>query len=211
MNSDDDSRVNAATSARNRHLSGPKTVKTTHTLCRRANKIGYKTMVNLAKGWYSAKNPAFAQVLPNLYPSVAGSRSKRIRVDRWKVDDWGDFFIDFWTAVHMKYRDSHGGGNNPGLWSVGRPNLLVSDALVEIQNAFFRNVSSQDDEFFEVSKDRDPKAKAELRAKLKRRAEKFLEWTPADRRQLHFPSRSLANFATKLGPLPQLVVTEKRP
>lgn len=144
------------------------------------DKIGYKTMVNLAKGWYSAKNPAFAQLLPNLYPSVAGSRSKRIRVDRWKIDDWGDFFIDFWTAVHMKYRDTHGGPNASHLWKVGRSNLLIAIVLVELQNAFFRNLSSQDEEFFEVSRDSDPKAKAELQAKLTRRAEKFLEWIPAE-------------------------------
>jgi hypothetical protein len=143
-------------------------------------KIGYKTMVNLAKGWYSAKNPAFAQVLLNLYPSVTGSRAKRVRVDRWKADDWGDFFIDFWTAVQMKYRDME--GHEPGhiLWEVGHSNLLIAIVLVELQNAFFRNLSSQDEEFFEVSKDSDAKAKAELQAKLKRRAEKFLEWIPSE-------------------------------
>jgi hypothetical protein len=143
-------------------------------------KIGYKTMVNLAKAWYAAKNPAFAQLLPNLYPSVIGSRAKRIRIDRWKADDWGDFFIDFWISAHMKYRnmDAHEAGHK--LWAVGHSNLLIAIVLVELQDAFFRNLGSQDEEFFEVSKESDAKAKSELQAKLKRRAEKFLEWIPAE-------------------------------
>lgn len=143
-------------------------------------KIGYKTMVNLAKAWYSAKNPAFAQLLPNLYPSVTGARAKRVRLDRWKADDWGDFFIDFWTAVQMKYREVESHEAPHVLWEVGYSNLLIAIVLVELQNSFFRNLSGQDEEFFEVSKDSDAKAKAELQAKLKRRAEKFLEWIPPE-------------------------------
>ncbi|MBV8610308.1 MAG: hypothetical protein JO034_22965, partial [Singulisphaera sp.] len=105
---------------------------------------------------------------------VQGTRSKRTRLTRWTNDDWGEFFLTFWEVVHTKYSTlpSHEEGHT--LWSVGHSNLLIAVVLVELQNAFLDHLSQQDEEFFEVDKTSDEKAKEELRVKLKRRAEKFL-------------------------------------
>ena len=61
---------------------------------------------------------------------------------------------------------------------MGHSNLLIAVVLVELQNAFLDHLSQQDEEFFEVDKTSDEKAKEELRVKLKRCAEKFLDWIP---------------------------------
>jgi hypothetical protein len=141
-------------------------------------KIGYKTMVQLAKAWYSGKHHAIQPILNNLYPSLQGPRSKRNRLGRWMNDDWGDFFMAFWDVVHSKYATASSHDEGHTLWDVGYSNLLIAVVLVELQNAFLEHLSQQDEEFFEVDKTNDEKAKEELRIKLKRRAEKFLEWIP---------------------------------
>lgn len=139
-------------------------------------KIGYKTMARIARRWYDARHPAFLNLLPQLYPDLPGKKSKKKRLDRWKRDHWGEFFIDFWRIIHDSYAKygSHEPGH--GLWDVGHSNLIVAIVLLELQEAFLKNLNAQDEEFF-VPKDAN-NAVTELREKLKKRAEKFVEWIP---------------------------------
>ncbi len=113
------------------------------------SKIGYKTMVQLAKTWYSGKNNAAPADPQEPLPDGPG-RGRRIRLTRWTDNDWGEFFLTFWEVVHTKYSTlpSHEEGHT--LWSVGHSNLLIAVVLVELQNAFLDHLSQQDEEFFEV-------------------------------------------------------------
>lgn len=142
------------------------------------NKIGYNTMVRVARRWYDAKHPAFLNLLPQLYPDMPGKKNKAKRLDRWKREDWGEFFIDFWRVIHGMYQPygSHEAGHS--LWDVGHSNLIVAIVLYELQEAFLKNLNAQDEEFF-IPKD-PTNAVLELRDKLRKRAEKFVEWIPAN-------------------------------
>jgi hypothetical protein len=139
-----------------------------------AQKIGYKTMVRVARAWYQASHPAFQQLLPNLYPDLP-RRAKRARLERWKSEHWGDFFLDFWQVVANQYRGLPAHRAGLSLWEVGSQ-LMVAIVLFELQDAFLTNLNAQDEEFF-LARDKD-NAADELRAKLNRRAEKFVEWFP---------------------------------
>jgi hypothetical protein len=142
-----------------------------------AQKIGYKTMVRVARVWYLARHPVFKQILPNLYPDLT-KRATRPRLERWKADDWGDFFLDFWNVVADHYRGLPSAHSPNGtLWEVGSP-LMVAIVLLELQEAFLTNLNAQDEDFF-LPRDGE-NAVEELRTKLKRRAEKFVEWFPPE-------------------------------
>lgn len=142
------------------------------------SKIGYKTMVRLAKRWYNANHQAFTNLLPHLYPDIKGGNAKRRQRERWKEEDWGEFFLDFWAIIYRTY--SSEASHNPGhtLWEVGHSNLIVAIVLFELQEAFLNNLNQQDEEFFEVKEQRN--AVDELRDKLRKRAEKFVTWIPVD-------------------------------
>lgn len=142
-----------------------------------AQKIGYKTMVRVARVWYLGRHPVFKQILPNLYPDLT-KRATRPRLERWKAEDWGNFFLDFWNVVADHYRgvaSSHRSGGT--LWEVGSQ-LMVAIVLLELQEAFLTNLNAQDEDFF-VPRD-SANAVQELRTKLRRRAEKFVEWFPPE-------------------------------
>lgn len=142
------------------------------------SKIGYRTMVRIAQGWYSARDLCFEKILPNIYPHLRARKQKSARLDLWKRGDWGDFFIDFWRIMqdHYKNAPSHQSGHT--LWEVGHSHLIVAVVLLELQQQFFRNLNAQDEEFFDVSQASDPVK--EMRAKLEKRAKRFVEWLPAD-------------------------------
>src|SRR5262249_8576200 len=95
------------------------------------DKIGYKTMVRLASAWFFAKHQVFKMVLPALYPDLPGKRGHKQRVVRWKREDWGLFFLDFWQIVHKQYGDTP--SHQPGkvLWQVGHSNLVIAIVLYE--------------------------------------------------------------------------------
>jgi hypothetical protein len=142
-----------------------------------AQKIGYKTMVRVARVWYLARHPVFKQILPNLYPDLT-KRATKTRHEYWKAEDWGNFFLDFWNVVADHYRglaSSHRSGGT--LWEVGSQ-LMVAIVLLELQEAFLTNLNAQDEDFF-VPRDSENAAQ-ELRTKLRRRAEKFVEWFPPE-------------------------------
>ena len=142
------------------------------------SKIGYKTMVRLAKRWYNANHQVFVELLPNLYPDIKGAGAKKRQRDRWKEQDWGEFFLDFWKVVYENYKDYPSHEPDRALWDVGHSNLIVAIVLVELQEAFLDNLNQQDEEFFSASDLRRPFE--ELRDKIRKRAEKFVEWIPAD-------------------------------
>jgi hypothetical protein len=140
-------------------------------------KIGYKTMVRVARVWYLARHPVFKQILPNLYPELP-KRAARERLERWKAGDWGNFFLDFWNVVADQYKGlSSSHRENGTLWEVGAQSM-VAIVLLELQEAFLTNLNAQDEDFF-VPRDTE-NAVEELRTKLKRRAEKFVEWFPPE-------------------------------
>ncbi|HYM44846.1 MAG TPA: hypothetical protein VES65_01625, partial [Solirubrobacteraceae bacterium] len=130
----------------------------------------------VAKAWYQASHPVFQQILPNLYPNLP-KRARKPRLERWKEDDWGDFFLDFWQVVADRYRGLPSHRPDRTLWEVGSQ-LMVAIVLYELQEAFLTNLNAQDEEFF-ATRD-DGNAVEDLRTKVKRRAEKFIEWFPPE-------------------------------
>jgi hypothetical protein len=141
-------------------------------------KIGYKTMVRIAKRWYQAKHQVFKLLLQNLYPDIKGVGSLSRRRERWREGDWSEFFLDFWSIIHSAYKDESSHVQGKTLWDVGNSQLLVAIVLYEYQEAFLNNLNAQDEEFFEV--DDETETLDELRKKLRRRAEKFVTYLPAD-------------------------------
>ena len=145
-----------------------------------AEKIGYKTMVKIARQWYSGKNLGVYQIVENLYPDIKGKRAeaKNNRIRRWQDSgDWGDFFIAFWSEVHSFYakKPSHDRGHT--LWEVGKSNLMIAVVLAVLQDMFLTNLADQDEDFFKpIGED----AKSELLSKCRERCKKVLPWFPPE-------------------------------
>lgn len=143
------------------------------------NRIGYKTMVRVAKEWYSPNPAVFRQtILPALFPT---ERTRRARISRWR-EIWGDFFIDFWQTVRDHYQSHRTAPDDNGetfsLWTVGKSNLLIAIVIFEFQRCFFQDLANQDEDYFEVPKGEDPITY--LRGRLRQRAQKFLGFYPVD-------------------------------
>lgn len=141
-------------------------------------RIGYRTMIRIAKGWYDARHLCFQKVLPNLYPDIRGRGAKARRAARWKEQQWGEFFIPFWAVVRETYGTTPSHDEGHTLWEVGHSQLIVAIVLLELQEQFFRNLNAQDEEFFQVGEGGDPVQ--EMQVKLAKRARKFVEWFPPD-------------------------------
>jgi hypothetical protein len=141
------------------------------------NKIEYKTMLRIAKKWYEAKHKLLAQViLPNLYKNVEGINNQvlRQRLELWKSQDWGTFFIDFWDVIKAKYgsHSSHEEGHI--LWDVGHSNLMHGAVLFELQELFFDTFSVLKAKNFAFERE------IEIRKELKERIEDFTNDIPAE-------------------------------
>ncbi|MDX3106005.1 ParB N-terminal domain-containing protein [Nonomuraea angiospora] len=145
------------------------------------NRIGYKTMVRIAKSWYNARHPVFQLMLPNLYPQIRGKGTggRRDRTLQWKRDDWGEFFLTFWRIVAETYRDEPSHERGYMLWDVGHSQLIVAIVLYKLQESFLDNLGNQDEEFFAVDTADPEEARKILLNKVERRARKFLESMPA--------------------------------
>jgi hypothetical protein len=156
-----------------------------------AGKIGYKTMVQVAKAWHSGKNSAVKQIVANIYPDILGKASavKRERLARWMADDWGVFFIDFWRTVYQHYKNAAPAGFDP--WGIGSSNLTLAVTLLELQQAFFINLAQQDEEFFEVDPSRAESPVDQLRDKVRKRAEKVASFIPVAFFQANWKMKSL--------------------
>jgi hypothetical protein len=134
--------------------------------------IGYKTMVQIGKAWYSAKGDAVRQIVEHIYPDLKGKThaNKKARIERWKQDDWGLFFNDFWSTV----RDHFAADLTPdktSLWTVGHSNLMIAAVLHVLQEQFLTNLTAQDESFFEVA---DTDALGEMRSRIRKRAKTFI-------------------------------------
>lgn len=141
------------------------------------NKIGYKTMVRIAKKWYEAKHKFLAQViLPNLYKGIEGSNSQVVkqRLELWKSQDWGSFFIDFWDAIKAKYGSYPSHEEGYTLWDVGHSNLMRGVVLFELQELFFDTFSILKAKDFAFN------SEAEIRRELKERVEDFTNDIPVN-------------------------------
>jgi len=157
-------------------------------------KIGYKTMIKIAKQWWSGKHHAIASVLNALYPGLSGKKSdvKGQQLVRWQTEDWGDFFIAFWRVVQEKYgkEASHVSGHT--LWDVGHSNFMLAVVLLQFQTVFLEDLGRRDDEFFEN------KTKEELIAKIEERVRThFLTWFPTDLFAREWKIKSLNTGAGK--------------
>ncbi len=144
-----------------------------------ASKIGYKTMVKIAKAWYQARiSPMPNLLLPNLYPGVRSRSAKTIRMQMWKSsDDWSCFFRAFWSVAKKHFEDvpTERGGT---LWEVGKSNLMIAIVLFEFQATFFIDLNNQDEEFFDCKGSEHPRV--HLLNKIEKRAEKFVAYYPPE-------------------------------
>lgn len=160
-------------------------------------KIGYKTMVRVAKQWYSASgrnNPIATNLLPNLFPDIRGKAAKSKRLVRWKESGlWGEFFCDFWRAVRDAYVGHPSHVNGHSLWDVGYSNLMIAIVLFELQEHFFLDLTYQDEEFFEVPDEEE--SVDFLRRKLRNRASKFIQYYPAKFWATEWKTKSLNTSA----------------
>lgn len=154
-------------------------------------KIGYKTMVKIAKTWHSGKDSAIKQIVANLYPDIKGKPNhvKRERLLRWTQDDWGVFFIDFWKSIHEHYKKTAPSEFDP--WEIGSSNLTIAAVLLELQNAFLINLAQQDEEFFEIDSDKKQPPLDQLREKIRKRAEKVASFIPVGFFQANWKMKSL--------------------
>ena len=151
-------------------------------------------MVQIARMWYDARLPVFDLILPNMYPDIVGRAAKTARRNRWKEDDWGSFFVDFWRVVWANYasEESHNTGHT--LWDVGHSQLIVAAVLLGLQSAFLGNLNQQDEEFFQVTGSDPVQA---MRTKLIKRSEKFVEWFPPKFFSTEWKTKSLNTGAGK--------------
>lgn len=166
-------------------------------------KIGYATMVRVAKAWQQGKSPVIAQsILPNLYPDLKkeGKRAyKRESLARWQSEDWGDFFLAFWDVVKDVYQGSSSHVAGGTLWQVGKSQLMIAVVLQQLQAAFMDNLAAQDSSFFEVDKDDSDAAKEQLLAKVRARARTFLTSNlPAEFFSKEWKTKSLSTGAGRI-------------
>jgi len=141
---------------------------------KRDDAIGYKTMVQIAKAWYMGRDNAVRQIIEHIYPDLPGKGNAKNRLDRWKQDDWGLFFKDFWNTVRDQYAGKLTEAGVP-LWTVGSSNLMVAVVLLQLQAQFLTNLAAQDESFFEVGVDAAVDA---MRGKVKKRAQTFVSYFP---------------------------------
>ncbi len=154
-------------------------------------KIGYKTMVQVAKAWHAGKDSAVKQIIANAYPSITGKAGvvKRERLAKWTQDDWGLFFIDFWQTIYSHYKAKAPAGFDP--WNIGSSNLTIAVTLLELQRAFFINLAQQDEEFFEIDPRKTDSPIEQLRDKVRKRAEKVASFIPVEFFQTTWKMKSL--------------------
>ena len=139
------------------------------------NKIGYKTMVKIAKCWFAPSKkstPALHnQILPKLYPEL---RTVNERKDKWQSSgDWTHFFLAFWKKVYVNYKDHASHIDGKLLWDVGYSNLMVAVVLEHFQKHFLINLNAQDDSYFNVSANNQVQ---DMIKKIESRTEKFVEF-----------------------------------
>lgn len=139
-------------------------------------KIGYKTMVRVSRAWHDARHPVFKVILPALYPDLPDRRHHKERILRWRKEDWGVFFLDFWRVVYTAYADVESHHKGHRLWDVGHSQLIVAIVLYEFQSAFLDALNQQDEDYFRIPGDNLDVIQAEMRQRVQKRIRKFVEW-----------------------------------
>ena len=139
------------------------------------NKIGYKTMVRMAKNWFAPSKrgtPVFHnQILPKLYPDLGTVNHRK---DKWQSSgDWALFFLAFWKKVYVSYKDHGSHIEGKLLWDVGDSNLMIAVVLEYFQKHFLINLNAQDDSYFDVSNNKEID---DMIKKIESRTEKFVEF-----------------------------------
>lgn len=143
-------------------------------------KIGYKTMIRVAKAWYNASDWALKLALQKMYRQISGKGQRARQLELWRAEDWGGFFVDFWGIIREQYgsKPSHVAGKT--LWDVGFSQLTVAIVLLELQAKFLEDLNNQDDEYFQVEGETLEQRREQMRDKLRQRAVKFATYIPAD-------------------------------
>lgn len=107
------------------------------------SKIGYKTMVKIAKVWHSAKHSKIPLVIfPNLEeydPILKEQASKKGRIHIWSNKYWDKFFLEFWDVIHSVYKDCESYEEGYTLWDVGHSQLMLSIVLYEFQECILNH------------------------------------------------------------------------
>jgi hypothetical protein len=147
-------------------------------------KIGYKTMVQVAKAWYSPPQKAGETgrwgIINKIFGDITGRGAKGKRLVEWKKEYWGEFFLAFWSIVRDNYVNEKSHSKGHFLWDVGHSQLVVAAVLRELQQQFFLDLNGQDDDWFDVPGETRDEIKDALLAKVRQRAAKFIEWFPAE-------------------------------
>ena len=115
------------------------------------DKLGYKTMVGIAKVWYDASHPVLkTKILPKLYPSLTTQTARR---DAWRNENaWSEYLLIFWRAVHDVYKTQLGIDGVNSLWSVGNSSLLNQAIVIRFFQTYALNyVNYQTASVFETS------------------------------------------------------------
>jgi hypothetical protein len=161
---------------------------------KRSDRIGYKTMVKVAKSWWKGSHPGVLPIIQNLYPNVKGTATevRRQRLKRWQDDDWGVFFIAFWGAIYKIYANKPSYKPEATLWNVGESNLMIAVVLLKLQDAILDNLSAQDREVFEG------KTKEQLISKVEERVDRVAEFFPAKFFGCEWKTKSLNTGAGKI-------------
>jgi len=135
--------------------------------------IGYRTMIQVARRWYSGRHDAVKLVIRHLYPEV---RQAGKRIETWKDGDWGVFFLAFWRTVEKTYQDKVDRSGR-SLWAVGT-HLMTAVVLLELQEVYLKNLNAQDEEYFQPREGID--SMTHLTLQIERRAEKVMEYIPPE-------------------------------
>jgi hypothetical protein len=147
-------------------------------------KIGYKTMVQVAKAWYSPPQKAGETgrwgIINKIFHDITGRGAKGKRLDEWKKHYWGEFFLAFWSIVKDSFVNEPSHEEGHCLWDVGHSQLVVAAVLRELQHQFFLDLNGQDDDWFDVAGTTREEIKEALLAKVRQRATKFVEWYPSE-------------------------------
>jgi len=153
------------------------------------DKLGYKTMVKIAKTWYTTKGkllqPALKLLTQNAFPEFnTGTKKSRdiARKTAWQESEWGEYFKAFWEEVRDHYRTQAVAHGQPDPWRVGECNLLITIVLLELQKRLLTVLANQDDDWFVLPEEikTNLEARSHFVRKLKRLVGNNLKKLPLD-------------------------------
>lgn len=149
-------------------------------------KLGYKTMVQIAKAWHSTKTPAVGKLIEASYPEITagGARQRRKAKNAMWHDntDWGGFFKHFWAVVRDHYQAEAQRVGVADPWDISSgTHLTVTAVLRAFQERFLVHLAGQD-EWFELPSSLTTNAAAtdHFTTKVGRLAKKVCEKIPLD-------------------------------